>query len=65
MAERSVDAAGDEFVIWADPANRLYPGGLNRQRTRPLLASIASVLPYVVVTKNTSWLFPLTLTSCR
>jgi len=31
----------------------------------PLDASIASVIPYVVVTKNVSWVAPWTETPCR
>jgi hypothetical protein len=41
-------------VICAEPAQEEYPGGVQRQWIRPLAASIASVIPYVVVTKNAS-----------
>jgi hypothetical protein len=45
MALRSAEAAGVAFVICAEPARREYAGGVNRQSTCPLSASIASVLP--------------------
>ena len=56
---------GVEFVIRLDPAHDSYPFGVNRQRMLPSLASIASVFPYVVVTKKTSCVAPFTRTPWR
>jgi hypothetical protein len=53
------------FVIWALPAYEPYVGGTNLQSTFRVAASIASVLPYVVVTKITSRDRPRTVTPWR
>ena len=53
-AVRSLESAGVAFVICDEPARCEYADGVNRQRTRPVPASSASVLPYVVVNRNAS-----------
>jgi hypothetical protein len=45
-------------VICGEPAQWEYPRGAYRQRIRPFAASIASVIPYVVVAKNASCVAP-------
>ena len=58
-------ATGVAVVICSEPAQCEYLGGVQRQRIWPFAASIASVIPYVVVTKNASWVAPRTDTPCR
>ena len=53
MCARSGSATGVAVVIRYDPAHELYSAGVYCHRIAPLAASIASVLPYVVVTKKT------------
>ncbi len=50
---RSGSATGVAVVMRYDPAHELYSEGVYSHRIVPLAASIASVLPYVVVTKKT------------
>jgi len=52
-------------VICADPAQDEYPGGVHRHRICPRTASIASVIPYVVVTKKVSCGTPPIVTPFR
>src|SRR5512138_2341553 len=48
-----------------EPDHCEYPDGVNCQRIVPSFASIAMVLPYVVVTKNTSRAAAPTCTLCK
>ena len=57
--------SGLAVVICALPAQPAYPGGVNVHRIWPLWASIASVLPYVVVTTIVSCTAPCTWAVCR
>ena len=52
-------------VIWALPAQLSIPGGVNVHRIRALSASMARVLPQVVVTTITLCVAPPTLTPWR
>ena len=52
-------------MICALPTQALYPAGVNVHRIRPLFASSASVLPYVVLTTMTLRTAPATFAACR